>query len=366
MHMPALSVPSTITLTGTGLDRILDILAADPGLTVGMSAAGTARKQTATAKGLEAAGAMNRLISDAITATGVASDGLFSADDVLKINSWIRADAARLATFTQAHGDDEGGVETGYHLIQGNGAVIQYDGLNFANRVVDGLYHIGFEVKGTRFVNEDGNANATIAEVASWLNYAYLGKNDVVGTAGDDRYTAGQSDALFKGAEVDIYRGYAGNDVARTGAGNDILYGDEGNDALFGEAGDDRLLGGGGNDQLEGGAGSDVLDGGLGRDKYVLDADGAQDILIFRPGDTGKTFGTADIVTGFESGVDKIDLTAFGKLSFQEGAAFSGKGGEALFVANTLFIDRNGDKMADAVVAFQGLTTLSSSSFIFG
>jgi Ca2+-binding RTX toxin-like protein len=257
-------------------------------------------------------------------------------------------------------------VETGYHLIQGNGAVIQYDGLNFANRVVDGLYHIGFEVKGTRFVNEDGNANATIAEVASWLNYAYLGKNDVVGTAGDDRYTAGQSDALFKGAEVDIYRGYAGNDVARTGAGNDILYGDEGNDALFGEAGDDRLLGGGGNDQLEGGAGSDVLDGGLGRDKYVLDADGAQDILIFRPGDTGKTFGTADIVTGFESGVDKIDLTAFGKLSFQEGAAFSGKGGEALFVANTLFIDRNGDKRADAVVAFQGLTTLSSSSFIFG
>lgn len=364
--MPALSVPSTITLTGTGLDRILDILASDPGLTVGMSAAGTARKQAATAKGLDAAGAMNRLISDAISATGVAADGLFSADDVLKISGWIRADAARLATFTQAHGDDEAGVETGYHLIQGNGAVIQYDGLNFANRVVDGLYHIGFEVKGNRFVNEDGNANATVAEVASWLNYLVLGKNDVVGTAGDDRYTAGQSDALFKGADVDIYRGYAGNDVARTGGGNDILYGDDGNDALYGEAGDDRLFGGSGNDALDGGAGSDVMDGGLGRDKYVLEADGAQDIIVFRPGDTGKTIGTADIVTGFESGVDKIDLTAFGKLSFQTGTAFSGKGGEALFIANTLYIDRNGDKMPDAVVAFQGLTTLSSSSFIFG
>ncbi len=364
--MATITIPTSIARTQTGLDQIMTILASDPGLNTAFTAAGQARKVAQTIKGLEALGTLNGLIADAITATGVAKDGLISVNDVLQINSWIRSDPTRLANFTTAHGDDENGVETGYHLIQGNGGVIQYDGLNFANRVVDGLFHIGFEVKNGRFVNEDGNANAAVAQVASWLNYFYLGKSEVVGTSGNDVYTAGQSDALFKNADANIIHGYAGNDVIRAGIGNDQVYGDEGNDILFGEAGDDKIYGGAGNDQLTGGAGADVLDGGAGRDLINLEADGAKDIVVFRPGDTGKTLGTADVIASFEAGIDKIDLTAFGKMAFSTASSFSGKGAEAIFVANTLLIDTNRDKMPDAIISFQGLVTLTGNDILFG
>ena len=364
--MATITIPTSIVRTQTGLDQIMTVLARDPGLNTAFTAALETRKVAQTIKGLEALGTLNSMIADAISVTGVAKDGLISADDVLKINSWIRSDPLRLASFTAAHGDDANGVETGYHLIQGNGGVIQYDGLNFANRVVDGLFHIGFEVKNGRFVNEDGNANASVAQVASWLNYFYLGKSEVVGTTGNDVYTAGQSDALFKNADANIIHGYAGNDVIRAGIGNDVLYGDEGNDILFGEAGDDRLYGGAGNDQLNGGAGADILDGGAGRDVITLEADGAMDVVVFRPGDTGKTLGTADVIASFEAGIDKIDLTAFGKMVFSDARSFSGKGAEAIFVANALWIDTNRDKMPDAVISFQGLVGLTGNDIIFG
>jgi Ca2+-binding RTX toxin-like protein len=353
-------------MTGTGLDFILTALAADPGLTTVSTVGAQARKVAQTIKGLEAASVINGFINEAIVSTGVAADGLISVEDVASINAWIRADPARLSAYTAAHGDDEGGVETGYHLIQGDGGVTQYDGLNFANRVVDGIYHIGFEVKNGRFVNEDGNLNAKVSDVASWLNYFYLHKNDVVGTAGNDTYVAGQSDILFKGAEADIYHGYAGNDLARGGGGDDVLYGDDGNDSLYGEAGNDTLVGGAGNDILTGGAGSDLLDGGGGRDQIVLEADGERDVVVVRPGDTGKTLGAADIIAGFEHGVDRLDLSAFGKMVFSASSTFSGRGAEAVFVAGNLLIDANADKVVDAVIVFQGLANLSGADFVFG
>lgn len=35
---------------------------------------------------------------------------------------------------------------------------------------MDGIYHIGFDTKWDRFVNEDGNANARVETVTYWLN----------------------------------------------------------------------------------------------------------------------------------------------------------------------------------------------------
>lgn len=364
--MGTITIPTTIARTQTGLDQILTILAADPGLNTAVWAGAQARKEAQTLGGIKAAAAMNELIANAIIATESVKDGLITPDDVVKISEWIRADPARLADFTAAHGDDENGVETGYHLIQGNGGAIQYDGLNFANRVVDGLYHIGFEVQNGRFVNEDGNANVSVSQVASWLNYFYLGKSEIVGTAGNDVYNAGQSDALFKNAEASIIRGFAGNDLVRAGSGDDMIYGDDGNDRLEGQEGDDKIYGGLGNDQLVGGVGRDLLDAGAGRDLITLEADGAKDVVLIRPGDTGKSLGAADVIAGFEAGIDKLDLSGFGKLDFSTAGSFSGKGPEAVFRANALWIDSNGDKALDAVISFQGLVTLSANDLIFG
>jgi hypothetical protein len=70
-------------------------------------------------------------------------------------------------------------------------------------------------------------------------------------------------------------------------------------DAIYGLAGDDILDGGAGDDHLFGGEGSDTLTGGVGADTFV-----------FNLGDenTGADQPT-DIITDFEVGTDKIDLT---------------------------------------------------------
>ena len=41
---------------------------------------------------------------------------------------------------------------------------------NAINTVADGIYHMGFEIVCDRFLNEDGNRNASLEDVAFWLN----------------------------------------------------------------------------------------------------------------------------------------------------------------------------------------------------
>ena len=36
--------------------------------------------------------------------------------------------------------------------------------------VADGIYHLGFAICGERLLNEDGNDNASLADVAFWLS----------------------------------------------------------------------------------------------------------------------------------------------------------------------------------------------------
>jgi Ca2+-binding RTX toxin-like protein len=78
-------------------------------------------------------------------------------------------------------------------------------------------------------------------------------------------------------------------DTVLTGtAAGDMLLGQEGNDLIQGEAGADILADGSGSDTLSGGAGADI---------YVLAADGQ-----------------ADIIADFQLGVDRIDLTGWGRI----------------------------------------------------
>ena len=115
------------------------------------------------------ADAMNQLIVDAIRATGVANDGTFSASDVRDINSYIRNNSA--AQWVALHGDDEDGGETGFHLVQNDGATTQLFGdENAVDTVVDGIFHLGFRIQCGRLLNEDGNENASLQDVAFWLN----------------------------------------------------------------------------------------------------------------------------------------------------------------------------------------------------
>lgn len=164
-----------VASSATGLDQLVDIITADAGLQRKISAADIAA-------GAAAANEMNLLIVEAIRASGAANDGTINTGDVRDINTYLRANY--LTSWSMLHGDDEGGSETGFHLVQNDGARTLLYGRNAVNAVADGLYHLGFEIQGGRLVNEDGDANARLDVVANWLNL--LLKEDLAGAALDN------------------------------------------------------------------------------------------------------------------------------------------------------------------------------------
>lgn len=133
--------------------------------------------------------------------------------------------------------------------------------------------------------------------------------------------------------------------------GNDAIVGTRGGDTIDLGAGNDRVKGGGGDDTIIGGLGADLVNGGRGRDTFV-----------FR--DAGEsTPGASDRITGFESGQDRIDLSAIDADPASGGdqafvwignGAFSGTAGELRFAAGALTADLDGDGAADLLVRVTG------------
>jgi Ca2+-binding RTX toxin-like protein len=286
-----------VLLTGSPLDAALEAIVVDTGL----NPVGNEARHAQTVEGARAAAGLNQLIYDAMIATGVSADGTISVDDVVAINAWIRQDDGRLAQWTSLHGDDENGVETGFHLIQGDGGTTEFRGQNFVNTVLDGVYHIGFAIENGRFLNEDGDQNASLLDVANWLNALALGNAAVNGTAGDDALNSGQSSAIFSAFDNEVVGAGEGNDVVNAGAGKDHVSGGAGNDVLVGGTGDDTVNGDDGNDALNGGAGDDVVRGGGGDDTLygdagndVLSGDDGNDNLFGEDGDDVLTGGAGD------------------------------------------------------------------------
>ena len=153
--------PPAIATTGTGLDALVAMIETDQGLL------GRLPLEEIRA-GAEAANAMNEAIIEGIQALGLANDGGFSAADITGLSDWIVANHAEV--FTAAHGDDEDGTETGFHLVQNDGANTRLFGENGVNTVADGIYHLVFGYDRGRLINEDGNRNASLEDVADWLN----------------------------------------------------------------------------------------------------------------------------------------------------------------------------------------------------
>ncbi len=289
--------------TGTGLDAIIQTIGQDPGLLYSISEADIAG-------GAAAADVINGLIVAAIRATGAANDGTLTVADVYDLSDWIRTNHA--TAFVTAHGDDEDGSETGYHLVQNDGATTQLFSDNAINTVFDGLYHIGFETIGDRFANEDGNANARIETVAYWLNTLLkddladgtlvnpaLGGPQPTGPQGSTAAPEVMARTAFStwlgvGARTLTLSGDArngfGNDGANTMIGSkldNILDGGKGNDTLSGGSGDDVLVGGEGADQLTGGRGNDI---------YILDNAGDR---IIETTEAGSGNDTVNILAGY-------------------------------------------------------------------
>ena len=290
--------------TGTGLDKIVDTIKSDAGLARYTSASDINQ-------GASYADQLNHFVIDAIDATGAMADNWITSEDMLAMNQWIRSDTARLDQWTLLHGDDETGSETGYHLVQNDGANTVYFGQNLINTVADGIYHMGFDIQNGRFLNEDGTQNAYLTDVASWLNYFFKGTTLV--------YGSNAADAIQGSDDAEDIEGLNGNDNILAGGGDDLVNGGYGDDNLKGEAGNDILVGGLGNDKLDGGEGSDTyrvggsLAGGWssfnGYDTYADTGSGGYDII--------KAVGTGDVDIGLasfgpQSGIEAVDISEAG------------------------------------------------------
>lgn len=322
--------------TGTGLDELVQVIKSDKGL---------ARRTDAgdINEGAAAADGINHLIVDAIESQGLANDGLIDIDDVRAINSHIREN--NLDAFVELHGDDENGEETGFHLVQNDGGRVKYRGDKFIDTVIDGLFHLGFEIEGDNVLNEDGDANANLGDLATWLNNFYLGAENTFGSedgdnirglntddqiwgrGGNDRINAKDGDDWVDGGDGndkisgqdgnDELMGGLGNDRLNGGDGDDILQGDEGADQLWGKDGADQLFGGADNDRLSGGNDADLLVGGEGDDRLnggadndVLHGDAGKDKLWGKDGED-QLFGGAD--NDHLSGGNDADLLVGGE-----------------------------------------------------
>lgn len=141
------------------------------------------------------------------------------------------------------------------------------------------------------------------------------------------------------------------------GATADTLVGGEADDVLNGNGGNDTLIGNGGADRLNGGAGFDNMDGGAGADLFVFNA-------AIR--EIGTSTSAHDVILNFESGVDKIDLSAidanasflaFGNQAFTwiGDAAFTAAG-QIRFDAATGLLEGNvnANRAADFAIEIRG------------
>ena len=141
------------------------------------------------------------------------------------------------------------------------------------------------------------------------------GSGDAPGTGGGTTSVPAPEPTHVGTESDDEIRGTRGADVIAGLGGDDELRGRRGDDIIDGGAGDDKVKGDAGDDVLNGGVGSDIYDGGVGADTFVFEADGA-----------------LDKISDFVSGVDVIDLTAYGFANGAEVLSYATEqGGDVYF-----------------------------------
>ncbi|MEN5036762.1 calcium-binding protein [Pseudomonas sp. TWI929] len=270
-------------------------------------------------------------------------------------------------TYTVDNADDRvvettqgaaGGIDTVYSYLE-NGTVVLADNIENARIFAKGASHI------------TGNSLDN-------LIYAGNGVNHIDGGAGID--TLAYTYAPVKGGKgITLTLSESTATTASGSSGADVVMGIEkviGSnyaDNLTGSRGDNVLDGGKGNDQLFGGDGNDTLIGGLGKD--ILAGGAGADIFKFGAlAEMGTSSSTRDVISDFESGIDKIDLSALDAntttsadnpfVSFIAANAAFTAAGQLKFSAGVLYGNTDGDAAAEFSIQLTGVTTLTVNDLI--
>lgn len=186
-----------------------------------------------------------------------------------------------------------------------------------------------------------GKALSELITDGIWIGLDAVGSR-VTGTSADESYALG-----------------GGNDWVDARGGDDLIFGGDDQDRLTGGAGADWIFGEFGRDRLTGGAGAD-------RFTFQIDTDSAKRR-------------TADVITDFKHGKDKVDLEPIDARRGEGNQAFkflgeedfSGKRGQLIVehdghgkhALTHVYADTNGDRKADFVVILDGDIHLAASDF---
>ncbi len=190
-----------------------------------------------------------------------------------------------------------------------------------------------------------------------------------VGTGGDAAGDALSGIEALQGSRfADALTGDARRNSIVGEGGADTILGGDGADGLRGDGDDDSLDGGTGRDALDGSAGGDTLLGGLGADA-LTGGTGADTFLWRTVAESAGSERDRVLDFGVSEG-DVLDLSVFGA-AYGGNRAFLG-GGEASVIwrarrddaATSVFLDANGDAVADLVLTLTGVTALTRDDFV--
>jgi Ca2+-binding RTX toxin-like protein len=247
---------------------------------------------------------------------------------------------------------------------------------------------------GTSAINGTGNsANNIITgnDASNRLN-GKKGADTLIGGLGDDIYVTDGNDTITESAT-------GGTDTVQSSATYTLAANIEkltltGSSAIngTGNAADNTITGNTGANTLNGAAGADTLNGGSGADKVIggtgidqMTGAGGNDTFIFNNVvESAITATTADVITDFVSGRDKINLSAIDAFaSSSTNDAFIWKGsanfnstskGEVRFQIfdnagedndyTMIWIDNDADTAVEMAICLTGLYSLTASDFI--
>lgn len=148
--------------TGTGLDRIVDLIKVDRPLSWHI-------ERDEILEGAEAAAQLNRMLVDGVEARGLMRDGKITANEIGSLGEWVRSNSDRHETFLFLHGDSPERNNDGYQAVVNKGAGAKMFNLNAVNTVFDGIYDFGFTTSGGDIKDDTDGKTTPLVDVAQWM-----------------------------------------------------------------------------------------------------------------------------------------------------------------------------------------------------